>query len=191
MYIKKITQCLLAMSALALCTFIPGPALADTTTQETMTSTSTNTSNDQATAPQVVTVEKPVVLNNKEKIVEKQVIVEKSRQRSAAPARRRVAIARPRHPRRMAMMSSRSSNVIEKTIERTTEKPVVLEKPVMVDRPVERVIEKPVYIDRPVPVEVEKPVVIEKETEVQSAPPPAPTVIEQKDSHHLFNLKLF
>jgi hypothetical protein len=46
------------------------------------------------------------------------------------------------------------------TIERTVEKPIVIEKPVMIDRPVDRVVtvEKPVMIDRV----VEKPVVIDR-----------------------------
>lgn len=198
MQTRKIFQCLLVVSTATMSTLVCGVVRADTIMQQTecfQTTPSASTTTLAPAATSVVTVEKPVLIETKEKIIEKQVVIEKSRARSAFVApRRKIVYVRPRAPRahRVAMTSS-NTKVLEKTVLRTTEKPVMVERPVFVERPVERIIEKPVYIDRviekPVQVEVEKPVVIEKQ---QLLPvEAAPTVIEQKDSHHLLNLKLF
>ena len=148
---------------------------------------------------QVVTIEKPVVLQSKEKVFEKQVLVQKSAQRSGLAPRRRLVAYRPmaRACAPKARISSAARSSFTKIVEKTTEKPIMVEKPVMIDRTVEKpvyiekTVEKPVFIEKQ--VEVEKPAVLEKEVQVEQ---PAvieqqPTVIEQKPGHHLLNLKLF
>lgn len=58
------------------------------------------------------------------------------------------------------------------TIERVVTSPVVIERPATV----ERIIEKPVTIERV----IERPMTVER-----------PLIIQQKEGHHLLNLKLF
>jgi len=191
MEVRNIFKCLMAVSFAAFGIALPGTAWADTYQALDLNCAPSAT---QSTT-EIMTIERPVILQKTEKTFEKQVIVQRSRVRASMPARRRVLAVRPRlvtHRTGTLLASSNRSKFIEKTVERTTEKPIMVERPVVI----EKTVEKPVYIDRviekPVTVEVEKPVVIEKQVQLEQAPTVVqPTVIEQKEGHHLFNLKLF
>lgn len=169
----------------------PFPSLADTCVLETQkTSQSvgpgvteygyTTTATEYADSRPVV-IEKPVVLENTTKTVEREVVRERVpyfvTRHSASHARRSVAYLH--HNTMKVSKPSRNYSSVT-TIEKTIEKPIVVERPVIqnVDRVVEkpvyinRVVEKPVYvdrmIDRPVFIDrtVSRPVVIERRVDV-------------------------
>ncbi|GEM_PF-2598548 len=197
---RRINKTLAVIGIVALGSALSGIARADTQYQETQITRSDaggldtiqakSSTTETSSAPQVVTVEKPVVLKDKEKIVERQMISQRACRRPLRAARRRVVSYRPRPaaPRTARLESSASRSSYMKTVEHTVEKPVMIEKPVFVDRPVEKIVEKPVYIDRV----VEKPVMVEKQVQIE--PPQViekRVTIEQKEGHHLLNFKLF
>lgn len=176
---------------------LSGSARADTQAME-------GASTSSQTQP-YITIEKPVVLQNSEKITEKQVITRSSGLRSFAAKRCAAPRVSYRPVHRLASTSNLNrSNYFMKTIERTTEKPIIVEKPVLIDRPVEKIVEKPVYLERVVEkqVQVEKPVLLEQEVMTKEQPAcierqtVLPATIERplimrKEGHHLLNLKLF
>jgi len=94
-----------------------------------------------------------------EKVVEKQVIVEKPVERIVERSVTNVV-----------------EKVVEKPVEKVVERQVIVEKPVerIVEKPVEKVVEKQVVVEKPVevmkivekPVFVDKPVIVEKPVEV-------------------------
>jgi len=206
---KDISKCLVAVSIAALGTILPGAAWADTVIEETHFACPvsigpgvteyqyTRTVTETPLTEQFVTVEKPVVIEKSEKTHEKMVITQTIRQRPLITAKRRVLASKPimRHRTAHILASGNRTFYKERTIERTIEKPVLVEKPVFIDRPVDRVVEKPVYIDRVVekpvmieqqaekPVMIEKPVVIERQVE-------QPVLIERRH-HHLLNMSIF
>lgn len=176
------------------------------------------------TTTQTVIVERPVVLENRcierpiileNRTVERQVITERvpvyitKKRVSYKPVRRHKV-------RHVAHRSQLNRKVISShtTINRTTEKAIVVERPVVIeqnryiDRPVfvDRVVEKPVYINRtverpvyinrtvtrPVMIErrvVSRPVVIERPTMIERRVIEHPVIIEKK-KRHLLNLHI-
>lgn len=187
----RLNRCLLVLSVASAFCLVPQVVRADDTITGSSSGSSMSTSSSTSTvsSPQVITVQKPVVLHETQKIVEKQVLTEKTssgkcRHRSARPRRRIISHA----PAVRSTSRTASSNKSTFTsIEKTVEKPIVIEKPVVIDRPVEtpvyidHTVEKPVFIER----QVEKPVIMENKA-VES-----PVVIQKKGSHHLLNVKLF
>lgn len=120
------------------------------------------------TEPEQIIIEKPVV-------VEKRVV------------RARPATVKRRVARRAAVRVAPKPAALVTTVERTIEKPIIVERPVLIDRPVE--VEKQVFIDRPVDRIIEKPVIIEHQVPVASPPViiDRPVIIEKKKKH-LLNL---
>jgi len=154
-----------------------------------------------------VTLSNPVVIEKREKTFTKEVIKDFSE--PVFVKTRRIVRLRPktrvayRAPIRRTMARA---TVIEKTVEKpiVVERPVVVNKtidrvidrPVYIDRPVEtpvyrdRVIEKPVYIDREVPTPVYRDRVIEKPVYIENNP--QPVIIKEKEHRHgLLHMGLF
>jgi hypothetical protein len=164
-----------------------GPGVTEYRTSETLI---------PMTTTQSVVVERPVMLENR--IIEKQVIKE----RVPVYITRKVAFKPAKHYRshRVAHVKYAKPRVISSntTIERTVEKPIVVERPVVIER--NRMIERPVYTDRiiekPVVIErrvVSRPVVIQKEISrpviMERRVIEQPVLIE-KHKRHLLNLHI-
>jgi hypothetical protein len=164
------------LAAASLAMLCPQIATADSCVVEETRTIQSSGPTYTTTVPSTFTetvVERPVLIQNTEKTtVEKTVI----RDRAMAPATRvivkRVLVrARPRPMRIVSMPATKHFYFKTRTIQRTVEKPVVVERPVFIDRPVDRIIEKPVYINHTIETPVyrdrivEKPVYIEKQIE--------------------------
>lgn len=153
------------------------------------TKTTTTTSDYPSSAPQVVTIEKPVVIEKTIKTYDK-TIINRSTTSGAIVHRTLVRKARPKVAHRTYATRNKIAMIKTHSTVTTIEKPVVVEKRIYVDRPYDRVVERPVviekkvYVDRPVrPVVIEQPVLIQRQLS-------QPVIIEEKrHSHHLFKVK--
>jgi len=156
------------------------PARADsevTTTTETIT-----TPMQTVTAPGYITIERPVVLQNSEVIKEKEVrYITRRASCSHRTAMKRTAVrkiaARP-------LLKTNKNFISEKVIDRTIEKPIMIEKPVIV----KEFLPPPAIETRS--VQVEQPVVIEKKVLVQPAVIEDQPTIIMKGRHHLLHIKI-
>jgi UDP-3-O-[3-hydroxymyristoyl] glucosamine N-acyltransferase len=173
-------------------------AVTTTTTQTTsQTCLPSVTRETTVTTPGYVVIEKPVVLHDTEKIKEKQVVYIERYHRSKRIAARKTAVVRPKMVKRIAarpVLKQNKSLISERVIDRTIEKPIVVERPVVIDRTIDRVIDNPVVLEKK--VTVEQAPMIEKQVQIeQPVLIPAPAVVQtevlQKPAHHLLDFKLF
>lgn len=184
-----------------------GAARADTFINQTRTSSSagpgvTEYSYTSESTETPLVVERPVLIESKTKTTEREIIRERMDMGGNTIKQVRVRT----HPVMHYVAPLRRSDTVT-TIEKTVEKPIVVERPVVVEKTVEkpvyidrtiekpvyidRMVEKPVYIDRrvetPVYIDrtIEKPVLIEKQVTVEKP------VVVYKDRHHLFHVNVF
>ena len=136
------------------------------------------------TSTNTVIIEKPVVLENTTRIIERQIIRERTTS-GRRMARHRVKRHHVAHVRRSRSARIASNKVT--TIERTITKPIIVEKPITIERPViiekqvqvpvDRFIERPVYVDRV----VEKPIVSELKLAMRGN-----VVLVSREMRHVF-----
>jgi len=171
------------------------PARADS--EVTTTTTETTTMPAQVvTAPGYITIERPVVLQNSEVIKEKEI---RYVARAGKSCSHRTAMVKRTPVRKIAarpMLRTNKSFVSEKVIERTIEKPIMIEKPVIVTQTLPppaietrtvKVIEQPALIERKVLVQ---PAVIERKVLVEPAVIETQPLVIMKRRHHLLHVRI-
>jgi hypothetical protein len=168
-------KCLMSALVAALGIALPGTAWADDCAPLQQTSSTI--------CPQTITVEKPVLLHTTEKIIEKQVVIQKQPVYIRRASNRRHLAFRPLKKRVAYKRPAPKSMVVSRVIERTIEKPIMIEKPVLQQcTTFEQKVEAPVVLEEKC---ITQPAVIE-----QKALP----VIEKKyeeDNHHFFHFNIF